>query len=210
MTYIGSVPDTAPRRLDWMADMACRNEDPDLFSEPDREHEARLICAVRCPARAQCLAQVKRLEGGTNKDRRDGVVAGLTAHERWRLDADAPGHGSGTPSALVVTGEPPDCGTYTALLRHLWLGERVDSECWSAEVRRDRLNRATGDAKARRRRNTGPASVGPAEPTAPAPLHAVPELDDVAAGRSPILRGRARRIETLPPIDTYEPTQESA
>lgn len=38
---------------------------------------------------------------------------------------------------------------------------------------------------------------------------ALEQLDDVAAGRALLLRGRARRIETLPPIDTYEPTQET-
>ncbi|MFB7596929.1 WhiB family transcriptional regulator [Streptomyces sp. NPDC056160] len=143
MAYTGSTPDTAGRRLDWMASMACRGQDPDLFSEKAREHEARLICAVRCPVRQQCLANVQRLEHGHAEDRRDGVVAGLTAHERWRLDADAPGHGSGNIPALVFTGKPPACGTYNALLRHLWLGERIDSDCWSAEVRRVRLSRVS-------------------------------------------------------------------
>ncbi|MEV7684505.1 WhiB family transcriptional regulator [Streptomyces bungoensis] len=191
MTYIGSVPDTAPRRLDWMADMACRQVDPDLFSEPEHQHEARLICAVRCPVRAQCLAQVKRMESGTNKDKRECVVAGLTAYERWRLDADAPGHGSGNVPALVVTGEPPACGTYTALLRHLWLGEPVDPDCWSAEVRRDRLNRATGDARPHRKKEPQAAP--------PAPLEAVPQPRQ-AAKPQPKRRGRTaheRRIYRL-------------
>lgn len=146
MTYTGSVPDTAVRRLDWMARMACRDEDPNLFSEKEHEHQARIICAVRCPVRAQCLANVKRLEHGQAEVRRDGVVAGLTAHERWRLDADAPGHDDSKP-ALVFAGAPPKCGTHTALLRHLWLGERMDPECWSGEVRRERLNRVAGEAK---------------------------------------------------------------
>ncbi|MFI1767477.1 WhiB family transcriptional regulator [Streptomyces sp. NPDC020800] len=138
MTYTGSVPDTAVRRLDWMARMACRDLDPDLFSAKKREHEARIVCAVRCLVRAACLANVQRLEHGQGEIRRDGVVAGLTAHERWRLDADAPGHES--KPALVFTGAPPRCGTYAALLRHLWLGERMDPECWSGEVRRERLH----------------------------------------------------------------------
>lgn len=141
MAYTGAVPDTAGRRLDWMARMACRNENPDLFSDPKHEHEARVICAVRCPVRAQCLANVRRLENGDALERRDGMVAGLTAHERWRLDAAAPGHSEHPP--LVFTGEPPRCGTYNALLRHLWLGERIDPECWSAQVRREHLTRTT-------------------------------------------------------------------
>ncbi|MGW1001750.1 WhiB family transcriptional regulator [Streptomyces sp. NPDC002520] len=146
MNYTGSVPDTVTRHLDWMARMACRAEDPNLFSDKQHEHQARIICAVRCPVRAQCLANVKRLERGDAEIRRDGVVAGLTAHERWRLDADAPGHDPSKP-VLVFTGAPPRCGTYNALLRHLWLGERMDPECWSGEVRRDRLNRVTGAAE---------------------------------------------------------------
>ncbi|MFJ4551041.1 WhiB family transcriptional regulator [Streptomyces sp. NPDC088817] len=142
MAYTGSIPDTAAHRFDWMARMACRDEKPAMFSTSRHEHQARIICAVRCPVRAQCLANVKRLEHGAAADRRDGVVAGLTAHERWRLDADAPGHDKASP-ALVFTGDPPRCGTYGALLRHLWLGERIDPDCWSAEVRRDRLGRVT-------------------------------------------------------------------
>lgn len=149
MAYTGSVPDTAGHRLDWMSQMACRDENPDLFSEPQHEHEARLICAVRCRVRSQCLANIQRLEHRDAEGRRDGVVAGLTAHERWRLDVDAPGHGETGKQPLVFDGEPPRCGTYLALLRHLWLGENVDSECWSGQVRRDRLTRITGSSKAR-------------------------------------------------------------
>lgn len=144
--YTSSVPDTAVRRLDWMASMACRVEDPDLFSETKHEHEARVICAVRCPVRTRCLANVKRLERGEAEIRRDGVVAGLTARERWRLDAEAPGHSKEKP-VLVFTDEPPACGTYLALLRHLWLGERMDPKCWSAQVRRERLTRTTAAVK---------------------------------------------------------------
>jgi hypothetical protein len=137
MAYTGSVPDVAGRRHDWMARMACRYQDPDLFSDPAREDEARLICAVRCQVRTQCLANVKQLEDGTAEKRRDGVVAGLTARERWRMDPGAPGHDDTQPP-LVFTGNPPACGTYTALLRHLWFGEHMDPDCWSAEIRRER------------------------------------------------------------------------
>lgn len=142
MAYTGSVPDTAVHRLDWLERAACRDEDPDLFSDPQREHEARIICAVRCPVRPQCLANIKRLEHRDAEKRRDGVVAGLTAHERWRLDADAAGHGDDKP-AVVFDGEPPRCGTYLALLRHLWLGQNIDPECWSGQLRRERLTRAS-------------------------------------------------------------------
>lgn len=156
MGYTGSIPDTLAHRHDWMADMACRNEKPEIFSERKHEHEARVICAVRCRVRAQCLAHVTTLERGDTAERRDGVVAALTAHERWRLDAKAPGHGADRP-VLAFTGEPPQCGTYLALLRHLALGEQVDHECWSGEVRRERLDRATRAAQ--------PEPAKAAEPT---------------------------------------------
>ncbi|MGW0993488.1 hypothetical protein [Streptomyces sp. NPDC002520] len=38
---------------------------------------------------------------------------------------------------------------------------------------------------------------------------ALEQLDDIADGRALILRGRIRDIETLPPIDTFDPTQET-
>ncbi|MFJ2004747.1 WhiB family transcriptional regulator [Streptomyces chartreusis] len=138
--YSGSVPDTAGRRLDWMASMACRNVAPSTFFDPGREHEARLICVVRCPVRRQCLANVQRMEAGKRRDAREGVVAGLLHNERWRLDTKVVRAKCDTP-ALVFDGEPPACGTYEAMLRHLSRGELVDPECWSAEVRRERLNR---------------------------------------------------------------------
>ncbi|MCQ9178583.1 WhiB family transcriptional regulator [Streptomyces sp. IBSBF 2953] len=169
MAYTGSVPEARAHRHDWMAQMACRNEKPQIFSETEHQQNARVVCAIRCPVRRECLAHVKRLETGEAEERRDGVVAGLTAHERWRLDATAPGH-SNKP-ALAFTGTSPRCGTYLALLRHLWLGELVDPDCWSAEVRRGRLNTATAEA-----------SRAEEEPLpAPAPV----EAEDRPAKRAP-------------------------
>jgi hypothetical protein len=139
MSYTGSVPDTAPRRFDWMERMACRNVDPALFSDDQREHEARTICIARCPVRAQCLARVKTLESGVHGDWRDGVVAGLTSSERHRLDVDAP-HYKGEAPPLTFDGTER-CGTHAALLRHLWLDEPIDDKCWSGKVMRDRANR---------------------------------------------------------------------
>ncbi|EST24506.1 WhiB family transcriptional regulator [Streptomyces roseochromogenus] len=139
MSYTGSVPDTAGRRLDWMERMACRNEDPDLFSDEDREHEARTICIARCPVRSTCLARVKTLESGLHRDQRDGVVAGLTYAERHRLDADAAHRADDAP--LLVFDGTERCGTHLALLRHLWLDEPIDAKCWSGKVMRDRASR---------------------------------------------------------------------
>lgn len=145
MAYTGSVPDTGAHRFDWMERMACRTEDPDLFSDDEQEHQARIICIARCPVRAECLARVKDIERGLHRDHRDGVVAGLTYAERHRLDADAP-HYKDDAELLTFDGRER-CGTHLALLRHLWLNETIDSKCWSGEVMRDRSNRATPPAQ---------------------------------------------------------------
>ncbi|WP_128803681.1 MULTISPECIES: WhiB family transcriptional regulator [unclassified Streptomyces] len=146
MAYTGAVPDTGPHRLDWMARMACASEDPDLFFDKARTHEARLVCVVRCPVRQECLANVKQLESGASREQRDGVVAGLAHNERWRLDTDVPRY-KGDAEALAIDGTEA-CGTHLALMGHLWRGEQVDPTCWSAEIRRDRLERVSA-ARAR-------------------------------------------------------------
>lgn len=159
MAYTGQTPDTHGRRRDWMERMACRNEDPDLFFDGRREHEARLICVARCPVRAECLTNVKEAERGLHGDRRDGVVAGLTHYERWRLDTEAKRRADDAPP-LELDGTEP-CGTQAAMLRHLWQGERVDGVCWSGEVRRDHENRTRTQPR-------------PAVDDEPEPLHPAP------------------------------------
>ena len=156
--YTGSVPETAEGPHDWMARMACRNEDPDLFTDKATSHDARLICVVRCPVRQQCLANVKHLERGSGREARDGVVAGLLHYERYRQDPHVR-RGDDDPALLSLDGTEP-CGSYNALLGHLWRGERVDPECWSAEVRRERLERTSTVAK------RAAAVVEPAPPPA--------------------------------------------
>jgi hypothetical protein len=150
--YTGSVPDTAARPLDWMDRMACQDK-RELFDNPEREYEARTVCITHCPVRTECLAHVKRLEAGASRMKRDGVVAGLIHNERWRCDPAAY-RCKDDPPLLDFTGTPPRCGTHTALLKHLWLGEPIDSKCWSGQVHREQSNRslpvkrqdATGEA----------------------------------------------------------------
>lgn len=148
MSYTGSIPDTVARPRDWMTRMACRSEDPDLFFDPSREHEARIICVVRCPVRSQCLAHVKEAERGAHHDDRYGVVAGLNGVERWRLDAAAARRKDDSPP-LPLTG-PEKCGSYVAMLRHLWLDQRMDGLCWSGEVRREYDGKRPRRPKAKR------------------------------------------------------------
>nr|WP_119589220.1 WhiB family transcriptional regulator [Streptomyces scabiei] len=147
--YTGAVPDTAGRRLDWMARGACTGE-RETFDDPAREHEARTICVARCTVRAECLAYVKAVERGLHRDERDGVLAGLTYNERHRVDVTA-SHRADDPPPLTFDGTER-CGTHTALLRHLWLGEPIDSKCWSGAVYRDHDNRNW-----RRRTSVAPA-----------------------------------------------------
>jgi hypothetical protein len=151
VAYTGSVPDTGAHRRDWMAVMACRTGDPDLFFDPARTYEARIECIVRCPVRRECLASIKQLERGSSRDRRDGVVAGLASNERWRLDPHVK-RSTWEAAALALDGTEP-CGTHNALLGHLWRGERVDPACWSAEVRRNRLDRVSAGSAVSKRRD---------------------------------------------------------
>lgn len=138
MAYTGAVPDTGPHRLDWMDHAACRDQQ-EIFDDPSREHEARVICVARCPVRSRCLAFTKESERGLHRDQRDSVAAGLTHSERHRLDSAAV-HRADDPTPIVFDGTER-CGTHHALLRHLWNDEPIDSKCWSGEVRRDWDNR---------------------------------------------------------------------
>lgn len=168
--YTGSVPDTVARLLDWLEKAACRDEDPDLFSAEDREHEARTICVARCPVRAQCRAHVKESEHGLHRDQRDGVIAGLTHNERYRLDPRAPRRKDDTP--LLTFDGTERCGTHTMLLRHLWLGEPIDDRCWSGQVFRDHDNRAL---RQRSSGQAGPESAAVSQPTAEPVVKKQPE-----------------------------------
>ncbi|MEU1596166.1 WhiB family transcriptional regulator [Streptomyces sp. NPDC005708] len=183
MSYSGQIPDTAVRRLDWQERSACRTEDPELFFDGGREHEARTACAVRCPVRAQCLEHVKHVELGMHHDHRDGVLAGLTGFERYRLDATASRRKDDAPP-LVLDGTE-ECGTYAAMVRHLWLGERVDGVCWSGEVRRHRENRIR-----QARRPAGEAEPEPlGQPPSPQLVAAQPPAPQPVA-QAPRPRGR--------------------
>lgn len=162
MAYTGTIPDTGAHRLDWMDAVACRDQQ-DVFDDPGRDHEARTICVVRCPVRSQCLAAVKEAEHGKPRGYREGVVAGLFHNERWRLDLHAyRGKDDAAPLELDGTEE---CGSYNALLGHLWRGEKVDPVCWSAELRRSRLQRTSAVAARARAVEAKPAAepkpVGP-------------------------------------------------
>ncbi|MFF2094798.1 WhiB family transcriptional regulator [Streptomyces sp. NPDC058202] len=133
----GQDPGTSARRHDWRTAAACRGEDPDLFFSREFEIIARKIC-ITCPVRPECLASILDIERGTSVDYRDGIVAGLTPRERWRLGRPVPDEDE-EPSAQAA--EEPACGTHDAMIQHLGRGEPLDSECWSGLQRRERSNK---------------------------------------------------------------------
>lgn len=87
--YTGSVPDTAPRRLDWQAEALCRSTGSGVFFDGRREAEARRVCFA-CPVLVACQSWVMGVERGLSLYHRDGVVAALTPQERVDLDPSVP------------------------------------------------------------------------------------------------------------------------
>lgn len=76
--------------LEWQRQAACRADDvdPDWFF-PAQENgpslaKAREVCA-RCWVQQDCLAYALKVEGGKPAKTRDGVHAGTTGNERYRL-----------------------------------------------------------------------------------------------------------------------------
>jgi hypothetical protein len=184
--YTGSVPDTAPRRLDWLEHAACR-DDADIFFDAQFAHEARTMCVVHCPVRAHCLADVmNREQGKTEHTRDDGIFAGLDRRQRWRLDPTAPGRGD--TGAASDSGQLT-CGTAEALEHHLAQGELVDGECWSGELRRHHGKR--------RHRGTDsepePLAVQEPEPESGVPdAGCAPEESPAPASQAPVPNSRPR------------------
>lgn len=159
MAYTGSIPDTATRRRDWTEQAACKGKNTELFFERKNEHEARTTCAVHCPVRAKCLAEILTVERGTSRDHRHGIVAGLDGPERWHIDPTAVGHEDDGSTLFKTDGPPPPCGNQEALLRHLALGEPVDDRCWSGHLRRTHGNgrrNSTPEPKPEPEKKAGP------------------------------------------------------
>lgn len=134
----GQDPGTSAEQHGWRTAAACRGEDPDLFFSREFEIIARKIC-ITCRVRPECLASILDIERGTSVDYRDGIVAGLTPRERWRLGRPVPDENE-EPTAQAA--EEPACGSHDAMVQHLGRGDPVDSECWSGIQRRERSNQA--------------------------------------------------------------------
>lgn len=79
-----------PADNEWMKLAACQDEDvdPEIFF-PTQDHspslsKARRVCAS-CFVKKDCLAYALEIEGGQPAKTRDGVYAGTTGGERYRL-----------------------------------------------------------------------------------------------------------------------------
>lgn len=79
-----------PDSTEWMRLAACRAEDidPNMFF-PTQDNgpslsKARHVCAS-CWVKADCLAYALAIEGGQSESTREGVYAGTTGGQRYRL-----------------------------------------------------------------------------------------------------------------------------
>ncbi len=65
--------------LDWMADAACNNEDPELFFSQYEIKEATEICNRLCPVQSECLNY------SLDENLNFGVWGGLSESERIKI-----------------------------------------------------------------------------------------------------------------------------
>lgn len=111
----------------WMAEGACRTEEPDIFfpgrKEADKVKKAKEICAG-CPVSAQCL------EWALYHNEREGIWGGVSARQRKAMRREAAANND-----VVLICE--ECGTeYRGVFR-----SRLCSEACRAERRRETRRR---------------------------------------------------------------------
>jgi hypothetical protein len=126
---------------DFMVRGECRKHDPELwFSRLQNAagtKEAKLLCKVLCPVRAECLRYA--LKYGQDV----GIWGGKTALERRNMPAE--------DIRLILKGEEPIrlpdaskwewCGTKRGAARHRRREEKVCRSCLAAEARRSNDNK---------------------------------------------------------------------
>lgn len=71
----------------WFESANCATTDPDLMFDKERRKDARRICSD-CDVAAICLQVAMTEEAGKHQSERAGIVAGLTANQRWRLERE--------------------------------------------------------------------------------------------------------------------------
>jgi hypothetical protein len=135
---------------EWELRAACRYEDPDLWFSHQHRGEAIAICQS-CPVREECLDAALVREAGVPKTYREGIVAGLSGPQRWRLarqrNIAAPPPPKEPKPKYRRRWKIAPCGTDSAYKRHVRNKEPVDEACRIAHAAADRRLRSTGTTK---------------------------------------------------------------
>lgn len=147
-----------PDNTGWMALAACRGDDvdPEWFF-PTQDHgpslaKARSVCAA-CWAKPDCLAYALAIEGGQPAKTREGVYAGTTGGERYRLYERAVvraarQRASAGPKPVPKKRQPARCGTRGGYQKHLREKTTICPPCRQANTDADNRLRRTGTTKA--------------------------------------------------------------
>jgi hypothetical protein len=151
-----------PADREWMRLAAC--DSPDIDPEwffPSSENgpslsKARGVCAS-CFVQRDCLAYALAVEGGQPAKSREGVYAGTTGGERYRLHQKAQAQGrrqqvtqqaDPAPKPKRKSPEPAVCGTNAGYRKHIRDKTEICGPCRQAHADADNRLRRTGTTRA--------------------------------------------------------------
>jgi len=144
-----------PGNSEWMQLAACQTEgvDPEWFF-PTQDNgpslsKARGVCAS-CFVQKDCLAYALAIEGGQPAKTREGVYAGTTGGERYRLYQRGRGRvrqPNDGPEAVKAKRGPAQCGTRPGYQKHLREKTAICAPCRQANTDADNRLRRTGTSK---------------------------------------------------------------
>ncbi|MFF4909073.1 WhiB family transcriptional regulator [Streptomyces sp. NPDC001260] len=142
---------TATSDESWESYAVCRHHDPDLWFSRRTAATAIAICRT-CPVLPACRTAMQRREDGLPPNHRQGIVAGLTPSQRYRLERTArrrpvPVLPPDPVPRTRKTHVPAPCGTRAAYQRHLRRREPVDEACRAANARSAGHYRRTGSTR---------------------------------------------------------------
>ncbi len=132
--------------LHWRTRAACSTDTaslffPTSFVSPEGQMAvaaAKAICAG-CPVLAECRAEILDTEGGCHPSRRNGVVAGMTPHQRYNAQRTKASNTARVSTAL--------CGTSGGYRRHLREGTASCAPCRAAQNSVNRAGRQRRTAR---------------------------------------------------------------
>lgn len=150
---------TRPADREWMQLAACsEGVDPEWFF-PTQDNgpslsKARRVCAS-CFVQRDCLAYALAVEGDQPEKTREGVYAGTTGGERYRLYQRSRGRTrqpepepAAAPQPKRKSPEPAKCGTRSGYQKHLREKTPSCQPCRQANTDADNRLRRTGTTKA--------------------------------------------------------------